>query len=251
MRRLLTALGFLTIIPVPWRMANTSDTDGKLLGRSMAVFPLIGLLLGAMLVGVDWVLTPLISERLVNILLIALLAFITGGLHIDGFMDTVDGIAGSRSKPKILEIMRDSRAGAMGAAAVVLLIIIKWEALNSLSGVAKFNALLLMPMVGRYAMAELAYMSPYARKTEGIGRPFTDGLTMTALIFGFITAFIAAFIFGAITGVITLLAAALVVFVWSIYFKRKLGGITGDVLGALNETTEVLVLILFLMVPPL
>lgn len=214
----------------------------------MAVFPIIGLLLGAMLVGVDWLLTPILDEGLVNILLITLLAFITGGLHLDGFMDTIDGLKGSRDKKKILEIMRDSRTGAMGAMAVAMLLLIKWEALNSIDSDTKVAALLLMPMIGRYAMAELAFISPYARESAGIGRPFTDGLTITALIFAFITAFAAAFIFGNVTGLIALLAVALIVFLWSAYFKRKLNGITGDVLGALNETTEVLVLLLFLAV---
>ena len=244
MKRLLTAFSFLTIIPL--RRGDGGKTD---LGRSMAVFPLIGLLLGAMLVGVDYTLTPIFDERLVNIILIALLAFVTGGLHLDGFMDTMDGIAGSRDKKKILEIMRDSRTGAMGAMAVVLLLMIKWEALNSIDNATKVAALLLMPMIGRYAMTELAYMAPYARDSEGIGRPFTEGLTITALIFSAATVFVAAFIFNEITGVITLITVALMVFVWSIYFKRKLGGITGDVLGALNETTEVLVLILFVVLP--
>ena len=244
MKRLLTAFSFLTIVPI-----RTGD-GGKIdLGRSMAVFPLIGLLLGAMLVGVDLLLTPLINERLVNILLITLLTFITGGLHLDGFMDTVDGIAGGKEKKKILEIMRDSRTGAMGAMAVVLLLLIKWEALNSINDETKVAALLLMPMIGRYAMAELAFIAPYARESEGIGRPFTEGFTIAALIFAAVTAFVAAFIFNALTGIITLLAVALMVLIYSVYFKRKLGGVTGDVLGALNEITEVLVLILFVVLP--
>ena len=90
------------------------------------------------------------SERLVNIVMITALFVITGGLHIDGFMDTVDGLAGGRTKEDVLRIMRDSHVGALGVVGVCLLVLVKWEALNSMESGSKNAALFIMPVVGRW-----------------------------------------------------------------------------------------------------
>ncbi len=171
MRRFIVAFEFLTIVPSPLKVAFREDD----LGKSMSVFPLVGLLLGGMLVLLNSVLSPFLAERIVNIIILTSLVVVTGGLHIDGFMDTLDGIASSRKKDTILRVMRDSNVGAIGAIGAILLVLLKWEALNGLLGREKIIALLLMPAIGRWGMTFITYLSPYVRK-EGLGRSFSQGI---------------------------------------------------------------------------
>ncbi|MDH3973964.1 MAG: adenosylcobinamide-GDP ribazoletransferase [Deltaproteobacteria bacterium] len=241
MRDFLTALGFLTLFPHP----QYDDFEGKDLGCSMAAFPLVGLFLGIILVISDFILSSFLPEGLTNILLIALLVILTGGLHLDGFMDTLDGIGGGNNREKILAIMRDSRVGAFGAIGIIFLVIIKWEALNSLGSDVKTTALLLMPLISRWAMALLTHISPYAR-AEGLGRPFADGLTRERIYFALAsTLVISLFLFG-FKGIVIVFIIIILSFVLAGWFRNKIGGITGDVIGAWNELAELLVLLLIL-----
>lgn len=242
MRDFLTALGFLTLFPHP----QYDDFDGKDLGRSMAAFSLVGLFLGIILAVANSIFTSFLPEGLTNILIIALLVILTGGLHLDGFMDTLDGIGGGNDREKILAIMRDSRVGAFGAIGIIFLVIIKWEALNALGGELKTPALLLMPVVSRWAMALLTHISPYARK-EGLGRPFADGLTIDRVYFAFAaTLIVSLFVFG-FKGLVIVFIITGLTFTWSGWFRSKIGGVTGDVIGAWNEISELVVLLLVLM----
>lgn len=240
MRDFLTALSFLTLLP----HRHYADFEGKDLGRSMAAFPLVGLLLGLTLVVVNGILSPFFSEALTNILLIALLAIITGGLHLDGFMDTLDGIGGGNDREKILTIMRDSRVGAFGVIGIVLLFILKWEALNNIAVEGKAAALILMPVLSRWGMALLTHIVPYAR-AEGLGRPFAEGLTRERVYFAFTIALIISIIASGFRGIIILTAATVLCFGYAWWFRRKIGGVTGDVIGAFNEFMEMTVLLLF------
>jgi len=238
MNHFLTAIGFLTIIPAPKRGREVN------LAESMAYFPLAGLLIGTLLYIGYGLLYPYLPERLVNLILIALIVAITGGLHIDGFMDTVDGIAGGKNRDDILRIMRDSPLGAIGAAAVILLILLKWEALNSIGHADKKTALLLMPVLGRWSMVLLARLSPYARE-EGLALSFVDGLTAGVLACAFsVTLFLTAFFYG-YAGIILLIIVSVISYVASLWFNKKTGGITGDVIGACGEVTELSVLLFF------
>jgi len=240
MRQFITALGFLTLFPFPAR----TDFDTKDLGRSMALFPLVGLLLGGILLFINYTLSPYLPGRLVNIIILASLVVLTGGLHLDGFMDTLDGIGGGNNREKILKIMRDSRVGAFGAMGIVFLVLIKWETLNSLEGDIKGAALILMPVISRYGMALLTHISPYARD-EGMGRPFAEGLTRARVIIAALVTLGIAFITASMEGVMMVIIATALCLLWSRWFIKKIGGITGDVIGAFNEVTELSVLILF------
>ncbi|MDT8316697.1 MAG: adenosylcobinamide-GDP ribazoletransferase [bacterium] len=240
MRQFITALGFLTLFPFPAR----SDFDAKDLGRSMALFPLVGLLLGGILFFINYALSPYLPDRLVNIIIIASLVLLTGGLHLDGFMDTLDGIGGGNNREKILKIMRDSRVGAFGAMGIVFLVLIKWESLNSLGEEVKGMALILMPVISRYGMALLTHIAPYARD-EGLGRPFVEGLTLKRVGIALSLTLVISFIAAGMTGIIILLIVTALGLLWSRWFIKKIGGITGDVIGAFNEVTELVALMLF------
>lgn len=240
MRRFATALGFLTIIPTP----GINEIEGDTLGKSMATFPLVGLLLGGILLLINAVLSPYLTERLTNIIIITALIVITGGLHIDGFMDTIDGLAGGKNREEILEIMRDSRVGALGVVGIVLLVMLKWEALNALGGGGKTAALLLMPALGRWGIVHLTYISTYARE-EGLGRPFVNGLERNDLFLALAIILLSSVVLAGTYGLFLVLVSSLLAFICSKWFLKKIGGVTGDVIGAFNEFLEMMVLVLF------
>ena len=240
MKLFFCALVFLTRLPIPV-IHKFEDSD---LGQSMATFPLVGLFLGTLLVFVNTVLSPYLPDRLTNIILLTFLVVITGGLHIDGFMDTIDGLAGGQNRDTILEIMRDSRVGALGVVGVFLLLLLKWEALNIIDEETKNAALLVMPVIGRWGQVLLAHISLYARN-EGLGLPFLSGLTLGGVVLAFISVIIITSLSIGIFGIGLISVASIIAFTWSWWFKKKIGGVTGDVIGALSELLEVLTLIFF------
>lgn len=243
MKQFFTALGFLTILPHP----KNTDPEGNDLGRSMAFFPLVGLLLGLTLVIINSLFLPYLPDRLVNMLILATLIIVTGGLHMDGFMDTLDGIGGGNDRQRILAIMRDSRVGAFGVLGVIILLLIKWEALNSIGYETKGAALLLMPVISRGGQVLLTHLSPYAR-AEGVGRPFADGLDGKSFTVAVAITVILSLVSGGLAGILIAAIAGLFTLWWSRFFIKKIGGITGDIIGALNELLEMIVLLFFAFV---
>ena len=124
----LAALQFLTSIPLPRKRETTPEE----LGRSATYFPLVGLIIGLILAGLSWLLHLILPPTLVNALIVAALVIVTGALHLDGFADTCDGIAGHKEVEDRWRVMRDSRAGAFGIVGIVLLLLGKYVSLNSI-----------------------------------------------------------------------------------------------------------------------
>lgn len=239
MRRLFSALSFLTVLSVPKKMILPAESFSK----SMAAFPVIGLLLGCLLASVHFLLSPHMNDRLLNILLLSILFLLTGGLHADGFMDTTDGIAGGSSAFEIMRIMKDSSTGAIGAAAFIFLTLLKWEALNSISVENRFFALLLFPAISRGSMVMLTYISNSAKKT-GLGSTFLSSLsTFDFAISSLFSLSLSIFLFH-VNGAVIFVVAGVSAVIVSKIFEKKMGGITGDVLGAHNEMIELFVLLL-------
>ena len=238
MRSFLVALQFLTIFPV--RINKMKEEE---LGESMAFFPVIGLLIGISTAILNYFLSHLMSENLVNIFLIIWIVIVTGGLHLDGFADTCDGIFSWRSdKNEILKIMRDSRIGTMGVIGIFSLLLLKYELLSNIAGRDKYIALILMPVFGRFSQVVSAFALPYARETSGAAS-FIRHLNLKTLISS-------AVLFLIITTPVWFpkvffidLASLIILVPLLLFFSKKLGGITGDVLGAINETIEIIVLL--------
>ncbi|MBI4288857.1 MAG: adenosylcobinamide-GDP ribazoletransferase [Chloroflexi bacterium] len=239
------ALGFLTILPTPRR------AGGGKFARSLVYFPVVGLLIGLLLWGVDLLLRMALPLPLESALLIAVLAVLTGGLHLDGFMDTCDGLGG-RDPEHRLAIMKDSRVGAFGVVGALVLLLVKYGALVSLAPPLRAVALVLMPVMGRWSMVLGIVGYPYAR-AEGLGTAFAG--TGRWRQFGLATALAAAMAHFAThwaglstwTGLATLSGVALVAWCAATFLKRKLTGLTGDSYGALGELSEVVGLILVLL----
>ena len=242
MRRFFNALAFLSTLP----SKKYEDFESNELGKSMAFFPLVGLILGGCLVLVNFLLSPYLDSSLLNIILLALLVFLTGGIHLDGLMDVADGIGGGNNKDKVLSIMRDSRVGSFGVLSAIFLVLIKLEALNSLGSESKWAALILMPVVARWGQVFLSYISPFARK-DGLGRSAIEGLNNPTLVFALISALIISWFSAGLTGLGIMAIVSLFTFAWSRVFIVRLGGITGDIIGALSEVLEVLVLFVFVL----
>ncbi|MEK7279644.1 MAG: adenosylcobinamide-GDP ribazoletransferase [Nitrospirota bacterium] len=239
-KSLLIALGFLTILPSPIKM-ELRPID---MGRSMAWFPLAGAVIGGILVGIDVVLSTVLPRSVVDFILIVALAIITGGLHLDGLADTFDGLYGGSTREEALAIMKDSRVGAIGVVSLVFVISLKYITLLSIPSGLRHTALVVMPALSRWSMVLAAYLSRYARPTGGIGRDFIEGVSRISLFIATAFALIVGIAALGWKGGLVFLLIGGITIIWVIYFHRRLGGVTGDILGSINEVNEVMVLIL-------
>lgn len=236
----LIALQFLTTTPIKLKGAVT-DRD---LAGSMAYFPLVGLLVGGALALFYNISNLVFSDPVTCAFILILNAVITGGLHIDGFIDTFDGIACGGDKNKILEIMREGRPQAIGIAAAILLFLAKYSLLVSLPKGAVEVSLIAMTTLGRWSLVASSALFPYAREGEGLGGKFIRRLSrregFTATLFALL---VVVFIFK-LKALILIPVVAVLLIGFNFYFYKKIGGITGDTLGALNEIAETLTLAL-------
>ena len=239
--KFLAALQFLTAIPVPIRREFTPQE----LERSIVYFPVVGLIIGLILAGLNWLFNLFLPSTIVNALLIVSMVVITGALHLDGFVDTCDGIAGHKTVEDRWRVMHDSRAGAFGIVGVVLLLLVKYVSLSSIPGTLMMTTLLFMPVVSRWATVYAMFAYPYARPS-GLGKVFKQGarwprFTVATLI-TFAMAIILIPLFQ-LSGLVIMFGIWLVTVVAATYFKSKFSGLTGDSYGAINEIAEVSVLI--------
>lgn len=239
----LQAISFLTILPVGRRLIS----EDRELARSMAFFPLVGLLIGLMLCAGYYLLSLLFLKPLVIWLTIGLLAILTQGLHLDGLADTVDGLASGGTREKILEVMRDSRIGPFGVMSLIMLIGAKYLALVQIPTPVLYTSLILMTVMGRNSMVLVCYRSPYAR-SEGLGKPFSENLRFREMAISLLSTFGMALLLTGTKGILVFLGVGLFGLGYRFFFIRRLGGVTGDILGAANEISELLTLLLIITI---
>ena len=232
---------FLTLLPGGIKDAEIGPRD---LGRSAACYPLVGLLLGMILWGAYWLLSHAFPRALCDGLVIVLLVILTGALHLDGLADTLDGLAAGKSAAERLQIMRDHRVGTFGAVGLILILGIKLLALNSLPEEVLGKALLVALALSRWSMIQLIYRAPYARPEGGLGKIFKEHVRKKEMILATVFSLIAAMLLFRFWGALLWLAVGFSTLGIQVFFARKIGGITGDVLGAANEIHEVLALLL-------
>lgn len=236
MKGLRQAIAFLTVLP-------TSPPDASPeLAVARAYFPLVGLILGGVLVGVDLLLRPVLSPLLCGAVLVVTMVVLTRALHIEGFMDACDGLLGGYTRERRLEIMRDSRVGAFAVIGVVCLLMVKWTAIVGLPSPVRLPVLALFPCLSRWAMLMALDAFPYAR-SQGMGTSFLKGRKRVQVVFGFVTAIVASVLLAGGAGV--LLLALTIVVAWGVgrWMSGLLGGLTGDTYGAINEVCEVAILL--------
>jgi adenosylcobinamide-GDP ribazoletransferase len=207
-------------------------------------FPLVGLAIGLVLAAMNWLLTRILPGPPVNILLVALLALCSGGLHLDGLADSMDGVAGHRTVERRLEIMRDSRIGGFGAIGLIFILLIDYILLNSISTDLKWLTLIAAPTISRFTMVYAIYAFPYARP-DGLGKAFKDGVSLSQFIpAALITLVVTGGLWG-LAGLAIIAGAFILVTLTALYLKSLLRGLTGDSYGAINEVATASV---FLMV---
>ena len=239
MNRFLAALQFLTIIRIPWRR----EVQPEELGHSAGYFPVVGLIIGLILAGLNWLFGLILPSSVANALLIVSLVILSGALHLDGFVDTCDGIAGHKPVEARWKVMHDSRAGGFGIVGVVLLLLVKYVSLNSIPEPLLMMTLVLMPVLSRWAMAYAIFIYPYARPS-GLGKVFKQGTSWPRFTMATLIAVAVTVILGQLVGLAIMFLIWVITVVMAAYFKSKFSGLTGDTYGAINEVAEVSVLIL-------
>jgi len=247
MKHFITGLQFLTRIHI----AKQTDWSPESFGRSVKFFPLIGALIGILLVLINQLFAeylPLagiyMPPHVLATLLILANIILTGGLHCDGFMDTMDGIFSGRSRERMLEIMKDSRVGANGVMAFVVLILLKWSLIMDLSSFVLPVTLLIMPLLGRFAMVIAITVFPYARP-DGMGKAFAQYADKSTLYIGIILTLLILVPLGK-QAIVSFIVVSIFTLLFARFVTKVLGGLTGDVYGAISELAEIIVLFVFL-----
>ncbi|MCB2147944.1 MAG: adenosylcobinamide-GDP ribazoletransferase [Deltaproteobacteria bacterium] len=236
MNAFIASLQFITAVP----LGRPRPFDPK---GIIVHFPLAGLAIGLALALFDLAASALWPPAVAGVLDVVLLAAVTGAFHLDGLADTADGLYGRREREKALAIMKDSRVGAMGLVAVACVLFAKAAALGSI-GHGRFLALMVVPAYARSAMIVGMRLLPYARGKEGTGSAFFE-TPLTATDFKFVAAPVILSLFLGWRGLLLNLFFASTTAALIAIYRKKLGGITGDLLGAM---TEILEAVLFLAV---
>ncbi|ALS27673.1 cobalamin 5'-phosphate synthase [Paenibacillus sp. 32O-W] len=241
------AIQFLTRVPVPWQV----PFERPVLARSVIYFPAAGWLIGVLLTACADLLRIGVPPLPGAVILLGLWVALSGGLHLDGWMDTADGVFSGRSRERMLDIMKDSRVGAMGVIAAVLLLLFKFAALAELVASPAWRtavpALIAVPALSRLWMGAAIAGWPSARPNEGLAAYFADAGRRHSAGALIVAAALLLPVFR-LTGwplsdaLLFLLAAAatgaLVSWLLAGWLCRRLGGLTGDTYGAINEAVE-------------
>ena len=247
---LVLAIRFLTIIPIaPYNrtdeMIQNKEKLAEDFANSMIYFPFVGLLIGAILVLCNHLInylsfTPLLNHAFILLIWVCL----SGGLHLDGFIDMVDGFSGGNNKDDILRIMKDSAVGAKGAIALFFILLLKYVLLTEIDFSIKPAILLFIPALSRWSIIAAAFFNKPAVSENSLGQLFMKHLGKKELILSTIIMIIPGIIFFKFFFFVFL--GTVIAFIWllSKYCQRKIGGITGDILGALNEIIELLCLLI-------
>ncbi len=230
-----SAIRFLTIIPVPLSWCG----DEQSFNRSPDWYPLTGLAIGLIMAACDLLFRWLLPLPVAGVLVVVGLIAISGALHMDGLADTADAFFSSRGRERMLEIMKDSSAGPMGVTAIVVVLLLKTALILSLPPAWRTETIILMPLAGRCVMPMISSWIPYARSTEGTGAfiQYGSGGRRFALNLGGMALFSIALL-GWGSGLLVVAVFSLLSWLMGRYSRRKIGGFTGDTLGATCELIE-------------
>jgi adenosylcobinamide-GDP ribazoletransferase len=236
MRPLLAAIQFLTVIPFPKSFTGSQ----KELEKCMPFFPVVGLLIGIVIAAFDHVVGLIFPPLAASVMTAIAMTGISGGLHMDGLADTADGFFSARPRERVLEIMRDSRTGVMGVLAVVFVIVLKVSVLISLFPPLRPGIIVLMPLAGRCSFVVMMTALPYVRREGGLATAFGVGKSWLSVLWTSAFLLAAGWLAGRLMGLAASFSALLMAALFSVYCFRKIGGYTGDTLGAGCEITEII-----------
>jgi adenosylcobinamide-GDP ribazoletransferase len=240
------AIAFLTRLPV----GRAFTFDARQVARSQRWFPLAGALVGGLDAGALWLAAPHLPPLVAAILVLALDAWLTGAMHLDGLADTADGFGGGASREDVLRIMRDHAIGSYGAVALVLAVALKAAAIAALIGSDHaIPALIAAPVLGRWAAVLLSATQPYARPVSddhprSVGSP-ARFVGPTELVIATFTAIAAVLLCDLRRGAAAIVLVAAVSALWAWRCRGRIGGVTGDTIGAGIQASECMVLLVF------
>lgn len=238
MNGLISALQFLTIL----RFKKESLINAERLGSSPVYFPLVGAFLGLVLIILDKILFPLLPATLLSLILVFTLIILSGAMHIDGLADTFDALFSGKSKEEMLSIMREVHKGTFGVLAIIAAILFKVVLLSSIPLHLRTLSLLLMTVLSRYSMGLAIAFFPYAR-SEGKAKVFFEQRSLKTFILSTIITLLILALALRFISLIILFFVVIFTSSVSLLVKRKIGGFTGDGLGALSELNELIVLL--------
>src|SRR6266566_2781422 len=242
---LVAAVRFLSVLPLPEYPRHFDDaTVPQRVGSGY--YPVVGLLLGLLLSLLVVVAGPHLPTLALAALLVVGLVLLTGGLHLDGLIDACDGLFGGATRERKLEIMRDSRVGSFGVLGAACVLLLKWSFLASLGSAHLIQALLITLPCARWTMVVALRAFPSARIT-GLGAAFRQAVTPGSLLQAGITAMIIALLAGGLVGAVAWIVATLLALALGAWVTRILGGLTGDIYGAIAEITEAILLLLLVL----
>jgi adenosylcobinamide-GDP ribazoletransferase len=236
MKSLLAAVQFLTVVHFP----KASVAGEMELERCVPYFPVVGLLIGIIAAALGYLLGFVLPDFPACALIVIFLIAVSGGLHMDGLADTADGFFSARPRDRILEIMKDSRTGVMGVIAVVCAVMLKFSLLVSLPFSLRFYVILLMPLAGRCALVIMMTGLSYIRSAEGLATVFVKSRSWFHVVWTALFLLIAAVLTTQWMGFAIALVTFAVTALCAGYSFRKIGGYTGDTLGAACEIVEIL-----------
>jgi adenosylcobinamide-GDP ribazoletransferase len=233
------ALQFLTRLPI--RVGEVTPRD---IPASHYFYPFVGLLIGIAAVLLRHILFLAFPPPFSIVLILAFLVWITGGLHDDGLADIADGMGGGWTREDRLAIMKDSHTGAFGALILVLAVLAKYAALTSMNPARLDAAIVTAQILGRWAFLPLGYFNPYAR--EGLGSALMKGMRRRTIVVGTVISGPVVILLNPAQGGVSFLVAIAVIVAASSYFRRRIGGITGDCFGATFQFVEIATYAVFL-----
>jgi adenosylcobinamide-GDP ribazoletransferase len=231
----LGAVAFLTRLPVPNSMQGGPDA----LSSSVVFFPLVGLLVSAGATILNRVFSRFVAHDVVIIIVLVFLVAITGGLHEDALADAADGFGGGWGKDQILNIMRDSRVGSFGALAIALALLARFVFLSNIPP-QRFDRYLVTGQVTcRWTALPLAFFLPSAREQSGQAARVAGKITTFSLVTGTLLTLAIVGVALGVKGLWVMLAAVVITGASGAYYRSRIGGVTGDCLGATNQIAEV------------
>lgn len=239
----ISAIRFLTRIPIPW----CKEASRKEFAGSLLYYPLAGLIIGLMLWGAYSLISLIAPSLVTTIVLVISMVVITGGMHLDGLADTIDGIAASHKEKSVWKrVMHEPTIGAFGVVGLVLVLLFKVLALGYLPHSMMGSMLVLAVVLGRWTMVYSIYFYPYARES-GIGGELKREMGLKGFIIATLITGIIAFVTAEYFGLIIMAAVWFINFISAAFLSRKFGGLTGDTYGFINEMAECTVLLLAVM----
>jgi len=232
MRGFFVGLQFLTQLPI-----RTDRLTPREIADSYYFYPVIGFLIGVGAVMLRRISVMALPASFSITLVLAFLLWISGGLHDDGLADVADGMGGGWTPQERLTIMKDSRIGAFGTSILILAVLAKYSALTSMNPTRLDASIITAQILGRWAFLPLGFFNRPSR--EGLGSEFMKGLTVKAVVIGTLLSSSAAVLLCRRQGTLALALAVAVIALASVYFRRRLGGVTGDCFGATFQFVEI------------